>query len=57
MKLDNALWILTGGLLTYTLVVIGVSLILPGNKELYSLFAGILGAFSGGLFMYLKMQP
>ena len=57
MRFDKTLWILSMGLLVYSLVVIGVTVVLPGNKELYTLFAGILGAFSGGLFMYLKMQP
>jgi hypothetical protein len=52
---DNTLWLLAGGLLLYTLVIILVSVMLPGNEKLYALIAGILGNFSGALFMYLRM--
>jgi hypothetical protein len=57
MRPDNTLGILAIGLLLSTAVIIAVSLLLPGNEKLYALLAGIVGNFSGGLFMYLKMQP
>ena len=54
---DHTLWLLAGGLLFYTGVTIALSFVMPGNEKLYALMAGGLGNFSGGLFMYLKMQP
>lgn len=54
---DYALWILAGGLLFFTAVVIGVAAMMPENAAIYALFAGILGNFSGGLMMYLRVKP
>lgn len=54
---DQTLWILLIGLLLYTALIVGISIMLPGNEKLYALIANILGNFSGGLFVYLKMQP
>jgi hypothetical protein len=54
---DDTMWFLLAGLLLYTALIVGVSLLLPGNEKLYALLAGVMGNFSGGLFMYLKMQP
>lgn len=55
MNRDNTLWLLAGGLLLYTMVIIAVSILLPGNEKLYALIAGVLGNFSGALFMYLRL--
>ena len=46
--------LLVAGLVFYTIVTIGVAVLLPKDRELYALMAGILGLFSGALFMFLK---
>jgi hypothetical protein len=53
---DNNLFLLAGGLLIYTAIIILISVLLPGNEKLYTLIGCILGNFSGSLFTYLKMQ-
>jgi hypothetical protein len=53
---DQALWILAGGLIFFTIVVIGVAAFMSGNQAIYTLFSGILGNFSGGLMVYLRLQ-
>lgn len=54
---DWSLVLLAGGLVFYTCVVLGVSLWMPGNQAVYTLFAGILGSFAGGLMVYLRINP
>ena len=54
---DHALWILAGGLIFYTFVVIGIAVFLPKNDALSAQFAGILGGFAGGLWIYLRVKP
>lgn len=53
---DHALWLLAGGLIFFTGVVVGVAAFMPANQSIYALFAGILGNFSGGLMVYLRLQ-
>jgi hypothetical protein len=53
---DTVLWVLCGGLLFFTLVIVGVAFMFPGNEKLYALFAGILGNFSGSLFTWLQIS-
>lgn len=48
--------LLCGGVLLYTGVVVAVAVLLPANEKLYGLMAGILGNFSGGLFVWLRMK-
>ena len=53
---DQTIWVLAVGILFFTVVVLLVAFLLPGNQGIYALFAGILGNFSGGLMMYLHLQ-
>lgn len=53
---DLTLWVLTGGIAFFTVIVILVSFVFPSNQGIYALFAGILGNFSGGLMVYLHLQ-
>ena len=53
--MKNALYILAGGLVFFTVVVIAVTFLFPGKDAVYTLFAGILGNFSGSLFTWLQV--
>lgn len=55
---DTTLIVLCGGLLMFSFITIGVAAFMAGNQAIYTLFAGIVGNFSGGLMMYLHLnQP
>jgi uncharacterized membrane-anchored protein len=54
---DNPLWLLAGGLLFFTVIVIAVAAWMPANASINALFSGILGNFSGGLMVYLRLSP
>lgn len=56
MRNDWTLWVLSGGIVFFTLVVIFVAFCFAGDAGMHALFAGILGNFSGGLFVYLHLQ-
>ena len=53
---DKILWLLVGGVLFYTLVTVGVVVFLPTSEKLYTVVGGLLGNFSGALFMYLHLK-
>lgn len=50
---DKTLIVLCGGLFFFTLMVM-IVVYTKDDVELYALFAGVFGQFSGALFMYLK---
>lgn len=51
---DRTVALLVAGLLVYTVACMSAAIWLPGNEKVYALLAGILGNFSGALFMRLK---
>lgn len=51
---DLTLRLLVAGLVLYTLLALGAAVFLPSNEKVYALLAGILGNFSGALFLRLK---
>ncbi len=52
---DKTLFVLCGGLFFFTAMVF-IVVYTKDDVELYALFAGILGQFSGALFMFLKLD-
>jgi uncharacterized membrane-anchored protein len=55
---DTTLMVLCGGLLIFSFITILVAAFMAGNQAIYTLFAGIVGSFQGGLMMYLHLnQP
>lgn len=44
------------GLVLFSLATVAIAIFVPGNAELYALFAGILGNFSGSLFTLLHVN-
>ena len=57
MKQFATLWVLCGGLLIFSLFTLLVAARMSGNQAIYTLFAGLVGNFSGGLMVYLNIRP
>lgn len=51
---DKTLIVLCGGLLFFTFMVMVVVYTRSEDVQLYALYAGVFGQFSGALFMHLK---
>jgi hypothetical protein len=51
---DKTLIVLCAGLLFFSVMVLMVVLWKPSDGQLYTLFAGVFGQFSGALMMHLK---
>lgn len=51
---DLTFWLLAAGLLIYTMLAVGAAIWLPNNEKVYALLAGVMGNFSGALFLRLK---
>jgi presenilin-like A22 family membrane protease len=56
MNEREQVYLMAGGLILYSLLVLAVALLLPTNEKLYVLYSGIAGNFSGALLMYLRMR-
>lgn len=48
--------ILCAGIVFFSALVLGVAVYLSANQAVYTLFAGILGNFSGGLMVYMNLK-
>jgi hypothetical protein len=57
MHNGKVLWILSLGIVFFTFVTLAVVLMRPDDGQIYSLFAGILNTFVGGLMIWLNIRP
>jgi hypothetical protein len=56
MNERELVYFLALGLMAFSLIVLGVAIFVPGDRELRTLYAGVMGNFSGALFMYIRMK-
>lgn len=52
----GAILVLIFGLVFFSFMAVGVAWRFPENKEIYLLFAGIVGGFSGSLFTVIRIK-
>ncbi len=56
LREDKTLIVLLGGLFFFTCMVM-IVVYTKDDVQLYALFSGVFGQFSGGLMMYLRVTP
>lgn len=56
LPMDTTLAVLCGGLVLFAAITIGIVVAIPKDGQLYTLFAGVFGQFSGALMMHLRSE-